>query len=72
MATEPTAKEAYRQSLERMRTKIALLQNQVNGLIGDGTLSDQIHWAHVGDLNRINEVLDEALDVHPTRFPLPR
>ncbi len=72
MATQLTAKEAYCESLESMRTKLSLLRNQLDALTGDGTLSDEIHWAHVGDLNRLNELLDQALDVHPTRFPLHR
>ena len=62
-----TAHQAYRIEIERARARLEKLQSRMTDLIGDGMISDQVNWAHVGDLMHLNEILAEALEVKPTR-----
>jgi hypothetical protein len=61
------AKQKYVEQLEAMREKLQKLQAVLDALTGDGTVSDKVHWGHVGDLQHMNEVLDEALRINLRR-----
>lgn len=59
MNTQTTAKQTYTDYLEAIRNRLIALQNDVNNAIGDGTISNNVDWADVGDLGRALEVLKE-------------
>jgi hypothetical protein len=61
------AKEKYVEQLEAMREKLQRLQGMLDDVTGDGTVSDEVHWGHVGDLRHMNEILDEALQLNLRR-----
>lgn len=54
-----TAKDDYATELDRLRANLERLNRQLESLVGDGTLSDAIHYAHVGDLKRVNLALED-------------
>ena len=60
MTTRPNAIDTYIIKSADIRDKIAKLQQ----LAADhfGCDSDAIHWGHVGDLERVQELLNETLN----------
>lgn len=61
MTTHNTASDLYSQFLSSIRGKIDALRK----LTGDrfGHDPDAIHWGHVGDLDRVNQALDDLLAI---------
>lgn len=65
----PTAKSAYAVELQKVESAINTLSNRLEVALGDGTLSDKIHWSNVADLQRLSIVLERALDLDFPRIP---
>jgi hypothetical protein len=61
------AKQEYIAQLDDMRAKLQRLRDTLDNLVGDGFISDNVNWGHVGDLKRANALLDEALRVNLKR-----
>ncbi len=62
--TTRDAKQAYANELEAMRSKLEQINNQLLELVGDGSISERVNWANVGDLTHLNHLLDEAIAFH--------
>ena len=58
---KPTARDTYIAKAADIQNKIAQLQQQANEHFGHNP--DDIHWGHVGDLERVQELLNQILDV---------
>ena len=58
---KPTAHDTYIAKAADIQNKIAQLQQQANEHFGHNP--DDIHWGHVGDLERVQELLNQILDV---------
>lgn len=65
----PTAKSAYAVELQKVESAINTLSNRLKVALGDGTLSDKIHWSNVADLQRLNVVLERALELDFPHIP---
>ena len=61
MTTRPNAIDTYITKAADIQNKIAQLQQQANEHFGHNP--DVIHWGHVGDLNRVQELLDQILEI---------
>ncbi|MCA9741402.1 hypothetical protein KC734_07675 [candidate division KSB1 bacterium] len=60
---QPDARAEYEAALHDMRQKLDALMQRAVFVRGIGELSSNIHWGHVGDIRRINALLDEAISV---------
>lgn len=58
---KPDARTEYEAALHDMRQKLDALMQRAVFVRGIGELSSNIHWGHVGDIKRINTLLDQAL-----------
>jgi hypothetical protein len=66
MAT--AAQIQYTAQLNAALAKVQQLQVMLEALAtAEGDVSDRVHWGHVGDLQYLNEVLDEALQMNLKR-----
>ena len=61
MSTQPNALDTYLQRLPMIRDKIEALRQLANDHFGHDP--DTIHWGHVGDLGRVDQVLDDLLAI---------
>lgn len=61
--TAPAAKAAYAAELQKIQSALNTLSARIEVAAGDGTLSDKIHWSNVADLQRLNVVLERALEL---------
>lgn len=61
MKTQQTAIEKYMSLHAEIVEKLAALQEIAEDHFGDD--SDSINWGHVGNLERIRDTLDYALEV---------
>lgn len=59
MTTQPTAIDTYLQRLPLILDKIEALRQLADDRFGHDP--DAIHWSHVGDLWRVDQVLDDLL-----------
>lgn len=58
---KPTARDTYITKAADIQNKIAQLQQLANEHFGHNP--DDIHWGHVGDLERVQELLNQILNV---------
>ncbi len=58
---KPTARDTYIAIATDIQNKIAQLQKLANEHFGHNP--DDIHWGHVGDLERVQELLNQILNV---------
>ncbi|WP_297476486.1 hypothetical protein [Ferrovum sp.] len=61
MKPTATSRDTYIAKAADIQNKIAQLQQQANEHFGHNP--DVIHWGHVGDLNRVQELLDQILEI---------
>jgi hypothetical protein len=66
MAT--AAQIQYTAQLNAALAKVQQLQAVLEALAtAEGDVSNRVHWGHVGDLRRMNALLDEALQMNLKR-----
>ncbi len=58
---KPTARDTYITKAADIQNKIAQLQQLANEHFGHNP--DDIQWGHVGDLERVQELLNQILNV---------
>ena len=58
---KPTARDTYIAKAADIQNKIAQLQQQAGEHFGHNP--DDVHWGHVGDLERVQELLNQILNV---------
>ncbi len=58
---KPTARDTYIAKAADIQNKIAQLQQQASEHFGHNP--DDIHWGHVGDLERVQEFLNQILNI---------
>ena len=56
-------KRAYTAELQKMSDKLKALQSRLEIVRRQKPLPESVHWGHIGDVARINTILDEALRV---------
>ena len=56
------AEAVYFDELKQAGTKLKVLKQRVQRVDREGRKAGNIHWAHVGDIKHVNELLKEALD----------
>ena len=61
MNTTPTAIDAYLARAAAIHIKLARLQQLADDHFGHDP--DGIHWGHVGDLDRVDQALDDLLSL---------
>ena len=61
MNTRPTALDAYLARAAAIHIKLARLQQLADDHFGHDP--DGIHWGHVGDLDRVDQALDDLLSL---------
>ena len=61
MNTQPTAIDAYLARAAAIHIKLARLQQLADDHFGHDP--DGIHWGHVGDLDRVDQALDDLLSL---------
>jgi len=61
MNTKPTALDAYLARAAAIDIKLARLHQLADDHFGYDP--DAIHWGHVGDLGRVDQVLDDLLAI---------
>lgn len=61
MTTQPAALETYLQRLPLILNKIEALRQLADDHFGHDP--DAIHWGHVGDLERVDQALDDLLAI---------
>lgn len=66
--TAPAAKAAYAAELQKIQSALNTLSARIEVAAGDGTLSDKIHWGHVGDLQHVNDLLARVLETNFSRI----
>ncbi|MEK7727564.1 MAG: hypothetical protein AAB354_04080 [candidate division KSB1 bacterium] len=62
------AKTAYATELRKIQSALNTLRARLEDAIGDGTLSDKIHWSNVADLEHMNTVLAQVLEMDLSRI----
>ena len=61
MTTQSTALDTYLQRLPLIINKIETLRQLADDHFGHD--SEAIHWGHVGDLDRVDQALDDLLAI---------
>ena len=61
MTSQPAALDTYLQCLPLILDKIEALRQLADKHFGHDP--DAIHWGHVGDLGRVDQVLDDLLAI---------
>ena len=61
MNTRPTALDAYLARAAAIHIKLARLQQLADDHFGHDP--DGLHWGHVGDLDRVDQALDDLLSL---------
>ena len=61
MNTQPTARDAYLARVAAIHLKLTRLQQLADDHFDHDP--DAIHWGHVGDLGRVDQVLDDLLAI---------
>lgn len=61
MNTKTTALDAYLARTAAIHIKVARLRQLADDHFGHDP--DAIHWGHVGDLGRVDQALDDLLDI---------
>jgi hypothetical protein len=65
MTTQPNALDTYFQRLPTILDKIDALRQLADDHFGHAP--DATHWGHVGDLGRVDQVLDDLLAIFDGR-----
>ncbi len=60
--TASDAELVYFDELKQAATKLKVLKQRITREEREGRKAGNIHWAHVGDIRHINELLKEVLD----------
>lgn len=61
-STVSDAEAVYFDELKQIATKLKVLRKRITKAERDGRKAGNIHWAHVGDIRHVNELLKEVLD----------
>lgn len=67
-STVPSAKAAYAAELRKVQSTLNILSTRLAVALGDGTLSEKIHWSNVADLQYLNVILTQALELDLSRI----